>query len=77
MTQNYTSFDLIRYIYGETSVDESVAIRSQIELQENFKNEYLTLLKGYSKLTAVQFSPSIVAENFILNSSKNFHSTAK
>ncbi len=70
MTQNYTANDLVRYIYRETSDNENAAILMQLECDEQFKNEYLILLKGFSKLSAPNCLPKIETENFILNYSK-------
>ena len=54
MTKNYTQNDLVRFIYHETLPNESAEIRHELDTDENLKNEYLLLLKGYSQLTAPQ-----------------------
>jgi hypothetical protein len=77
MTKNYTQNDLVRFIYHETLPNESAEIRHELDTDENLKNEYLLLLKGYSQLTAPQCLPKKSAEDFILNYSKKVQPIAK
>ena len=58
MKQTFTQQDLLRYIYKETSMNETSEIR--IALAENalLRNEYDSLLEGYQLLPKVKFQPS-------------------
>ncbi|MGK0388567.1 MAG: hypothetical protein ACI94Y_001297 [Maribacter sp.] len=57
INNNYTTEDLIRFIYKETSAKESIHITEQIGADWKLKEEYQTLKEGYGKLPKVKFSP--------------------
>jgi hypothetical protein len=57
INNNYTSKDLIRFIYKESSTKESIQITEQIGADWKLKEEYQTLKEGYRQLPKVKFSP--------------------
>jgi ligand-binding sensor protein len=70
MLKNYTSNDLVRYIYHETSELENTEIRNKINENDSFKNEYLELLKAFARMPKSSCNASADVQNFILNYSK-------
>lgn len=69
----YTSNDLIRFIYKETSAKESIQIAEQISSDWNLKEEYEMLKDAYRQLPKVTFSPKKETLSNILG----YSSTAK
>ncbi|MEY2828486.1 MAG: hypothetical protein RIQ33_344 [Bacteroidota bacterium] len=70
MPKNYTSNDLVRYIYSETSETENFEIRNQLDNNDTYKNEYLELLKGFARMPKASCNASTSVQNFILNYSQ-------
>lgn len=58
MKQTFTQNDLLRYIYSETSMNETKEIRQAIAEDAILRNEYDSLLEGYQTLPKVKFQPS-------------------
>ena len=55
--KTYTTEDLIRFIYKETSAKESIQIAENISSNWNLKEEYLMLRDAYRQLPKAKFSP--------------------
>lgn len=66
MQQTYTSNDLLRYLYKETSASETLAIREAILEDSGLHAEYDELRAGYQMLPKVKFRPSPAAIQNIL-----------
>lgn len=58
MKQTFTQNDLLRYIYSETSLNETKEIRQAIAEDAILRNEYDSLLEGYQMLPKVKFQAS-------------------
>ncbi len=58
MNNTFTSKDLIRFIYKETSAKESIEIAEAIHEDWRLKEEYNLLLEAKKELPKVSFSPS-------------------
>ena len=58
MQETFTSNDLIRYIYHETTMEETRKIRKALAEDAILRNEYDSLLEGYKVLPKVKFQPS-------------------
>lgn len=58
MKQNFTKNDLIRYIYKETSVAETLTIKEALNSDFELLVKYQELLQGYQQLPKATFSPS-------------------
>jgi len=58
MDLRFTKNDLIRYIYKETSVAETLAINEALNSDTTLYMKYRTLLQGYQQLPKAKFSPS-------------------
>lgn len=69
----YTTNDLIRFIYKETSAKESIQIAEQISENWSLKEEYEMLRDAYRQLPKVTFSPKKETLSNILG----YSSTAK
>ena len=58
--------DLLSYIYGETSNDQSNAIKAALETDWNLKEKYQELTAAKSELTDLKLSPRKEAVDFVL-----------
>ena len=67
MKETFTQNDLLRFIYKETSFEETKVIRKALCEDALLRNEYDSLLKGYEVLPKVKFLPSISAIQNILD----------
>lgn len=71
MTHEYTPNMLVKYIYSETDLFETLEIENAIENDVQLKESYMTLKNGYNELPKVQFLPSQASiDNILLYSSQ-------
>jgi hypothetical protein len=70
MKQYFTQLDLIRFIYRETSANETIAIASALNEDPLLKEEYEEIYSGYLQLPKAKFSPKPSALQNILNYSE-------
>ena len=70
MTQKFTQNDLIRFIYKETSVRETLAIQEALNNDFDLFVEYQELYRTFQQLPKVTFSPSKNAIQNILSYSQ-------
>ena len=75
MKQTFTSEDLIRFLYKETSASETMAMQQALQEDLLLREEYRELRKGYEQLPKVTFSPAPATLQHILQYSK--HSALK
>ncbi len=59
--------DLLSYIYGETSPDQSNAIKAALETDWILMEKYQELISAKNELTDQKLSPRKEAVDFILN----------
>lgn len=59
--------DLLSYIYGESSNEQSNAIRAALETDWILKEKYQELVEAKNELTDLKLSPRKEALDFILN----------
>ena len=59
--------DLLSYIYGETSTDQSNAIRAALDTDWILKEKYQELIAVTTELRDLKLSPRKEAVDFILN----------
>jgi hypothetical protein len=71
MKQKFTPDHLIRYIYKETSVSESLAIEAAMAEDWNLYEAYEELHKAYAQLPKVTFAPKPSSIRNILKYSAN------
>lgn len=76
MTKTFTQNDLIRYIYHETTEQESIDIEKTLLIDNEFFDEYRKLAQVSMELDRVNEKPSEKTIRKILNYSKslNLHS---
>ena len=76
MTKTFTQNDLIRYIYHETTEQESIDIEETLLIDNEFFEEYRKLAEVSMELDRVNEKPSEKSIRKILNYSKslNLHS---
>jgi|AVFP01.1.fsa_nt_gi hypothetical protein len=67
MKQRFTTEDLIRYIYRETTAAEAIAIGEAIESDPLLLEELEELLEAKRELPDVKFRPSSRSIDRILN----------
>ena len=70
MKQYFTQLDLIRFIYKETSVAESIAISEALNSDPLLAEEYDELFGGYKLLPKAKFSPKPTTLDSILRFSE-------
>ena len=58
MQQKFTKNDLIRFIYKETSVQETLAIQEALNTNHRLLTKYQELLQVYQQLPKVKFDAS-------------------
>lgn len=70
MQQNFTSNQLIQYLYHETNVCDTLAIEELIDEDLNVRETYEALFDAYRQLPKVKFNPSDNAIRNILRYSE-------
>jgi len=58
MKHNYTSNLILKYLYRETSITETLEIEHAIENDIQLREEYLRIKSGYKGLPKVLFYPT-------------------
>ncbi len=71
MTKNITQDNLIRYIYQETTAEETDLIEEALQSDWELKELYETLVEAKAELSKLQVSPSQKVVDKILSYSKN------
>ena len=68
-----TTEDLLLFIYGEATPEQSITIQSALEKDWKLNEEYQSLLKEINQLKEIQISPSQkTIDNILEYSKKNF-----
>ncbi len=76
MEQSFTQNDLIKYLYKETSLTETLEIEFALEEDLNLAEQFKSLMQGFLQLPKVTFAPSKVAlQNILGYSSQQFVET--
>jgi uncharacterized protein YfbU (UPF0304 family) len=70
MDQKFTKNHLIRFIYKETTVAETMAIDEALNEDFELLEKYHELLQGYHQLPQVKFNPAESSIQQILRHSK-------
>lgn len=70
MEQDYTSNVLIKYLYRETSLTETLEIENAISEDSKVKAEYQRLKNGYARFPKVKFYPTDKTISNILTHSR-------
>jgi len=71
MTKIFTPNDVLRFIYKETSEEESEAIHNAMLMDNNLLDDYYELLRVKESIDVVEISPPTELINNILAYSKN------
>ena len=72
MEQDFTQNDLIKYLYKETSLTETLEIGAALEEDYDLLQRFQSLMAGYKQLPKVTFAPSsITLQNILGYSSQN------
>lgn len=67
MKQTFTNNDLIKFIYKETNVFETLEIQNALTEDAALFDNYQTLMSGYMELPKVTFAPTKSALQNILD----------
>jgi hypothetical protein len=70
MAKNYTENDLLRYLYGELSAQETLEIESQMMLDNHLNKAFIQLQNGISNLEQLAQEPSQTSIDIILSYSQ-------
>lgn len=70
MEKSHTQLDLVRFIYKETSVVETIEIAEALSKNPLLMEEYEELFDGYRHLPKAKFNPRNVALRNILRYSE-------
>jgi hypothetical protein len=70
MNRDSTISNLIRYIYHETDMRESEAIRRMLAMDEELREEYHEMRRMSKMLDRLVYNPSPTSVNIILNHSR-------
>lgn len=58
MTQTFTPDDLVRYLYQDTSDDETQEIEKALQTDSRLRNEYEQLQQGQELVSEIVLTPS-------------------
>ena len=72
MIKTFTQDDLVRYIYQETTTEESIEIETALIFDETLSDAFNELSKSVDLLKQVQVKPSESTIDKILSYSKSF-----
>ncbi len=72
MIKTFTQDDLVRYIYQETTAEESIEIETALIFDEDLSERYNELSKTVNLLEQVQVKPSESSIDRILSYSKSY-----
>ncbi|MCI5081659.1 MAG: hypothetical protein MRY78_08210 [Saprospiraceae bacterium] len=70
MKQTYTENDLLRYLYRETSVTDTLAIEDAMAADRNLTEAFEGMQEAFNQLPRVKFGPSKSSIEKILSYSK-------
>lgn len=70
----FTTEDLVRYLYNETSEQKTAEIKAALQTDWNLKETYEKLLSSYKNLDKIKFSPRRETVNKILDYASKKHS---
>ena len=73
MTKTITRDDVLRYIYKETSNEETVAIEKQLLVNTHLMEFYNQTKETIRKINELQIEPSQSVQNKILDYSGSFN----
>ena len=67
MTKILTRDDVLRYIYKETSNEETVAIEKQLLVNNSLTDFYIQTKEIVNRINEIQLEPSVRSQNKILD----------
>ncbi len=70
MEQTFTKSTLVKYLYGETSAVETIAIREALQENILLREKYEELRRAYDQLPRVKFNAKSATLQNILDYSK-------
>lgn len=65
--QRFTTVDLLEFLYNETSIERTAAIKAALETDWTLREEFELLSGTKNQLESVSYSPSQKTLNNILN----------
>ncbi|MEM1119070.1 MAG: hypothetical protein AAGJ18_01390 [Bacteroidota bacterium] len=71
MEQTFTNNDLVKFIYKETDIFETLEIQNALTEDADLMDQYQALMGGFMELPAVTFAPApSVLQNILKYSAK-------
>ena len=64
---SFTQEDLVQYLYGETSIQKTAAIKVALETDWNLREQFEVLSSAHQSLEKIALSPRKKAIDFILD----------
>jgi hypothetical protein len=65
--QSITQEDLLQYIYGETTNEQTATIKAALQSDWSLQEQYQALVSAKESLEPVQIAPRKKAIDFVLN----------
>ncbi len=76
MQKNYTAQDLLRYIYKETTQEESKDMLHLVKNNIHFREELVSIQSVFAKLNDLDLGPDPTSLNIIMEYSQKLHEPA-
>ncbi|MGV3598304.1 MAG: hypothetical protein ACO1PI_10590 [Bacteroidota bacterium] len=74
MNSNFTTNDLLLFLYGEMNADKAAVLTEQLITDVALRAEYLKLKETKERLDAEQFEPDATTINMVMDYSASYHS---
>ncbi len=74
MNSNFTTNDLLLFLYGEMNADKASVLTEQLITDVALRAEYQKLKETKERLDAEQFEPDATTINMVMDYSASYHS---
>lgn len=74
MNSNFTTNDLLLFLYGEMNADKAAVLTEQLITDVALRAEYQKLKETKERLDAEQFEPDATTINMVMDYSASYHS---
>lgn len=74
MNSNFTTNDLLLFLYGEMNADKAAVLTEQLITDVALRAEYQKLKETKERLDAEQFEPDATTVNMVMDYSASYHS---
>ncbi|KAB2914970.1 MAG: hypothetical protein F9K23_12670 [Bacteroidetes bacterium] len=74
MNSNFTTNDLLLFLYGEMNADKAAVLTEQLITDVALRAEFQKLKETKERLDAEQFEPDATTINMVMDYSASYHS---